>query len=227
MGDLIAGPYAPPENVTRILSRVRQSGIRKLDTAYLGQLGMNEAMAPRSLRALQFLGFIDKTGAPLQTLADYYAATSDEAACELFAAAIRSSYEVIFRAVNPASDGREKIEQAFRVMAPPGQRNRMVTLFLGLCRQAGLPVLEPPSDRPATKVVNRISRSKPVEKGVPISEPRAANTSIHEPVRPQPSSNNLLEKLLDKFPEFDPAWSDDLKSSWFSGFGKLQDELQK
>lgn len=37
-----------------------------------------------------------------------------------------------------------------------------------------------------------------------------------------------LEKLLlSKFPSFDPAWPDDVKTKWFEGFNKLMEQFKK
>jgi hypothetical protein len=36
-----------------------------------------------------------------------------------------------------------------------------------------------------------------------------------------PSSIVLAEKLLQRLPEFDPTWSDELKSTWLSAFLEL------
>jgi hypothetical protein len=33
--------------------------------------------------------------------------------------------------------------------------------------------------------------------------------------------------LLSKFPSFDPAWPDDVKTKWFEGFNQLMVELKK
>jgi hypothetical protein len=56
---------------------------------------------------------------------------------------------MIFRAVDPVQDPRIKVFNAFRTMKPQGQWDRMTTLFLGLCRAAGLDVKEAPPNRAA------------------------------------------------------------------------------
>ncbi len=37
----------------------------------------------------------------------------------------------------------------------------------------------------------------------------------------------MVEKLLDKFPKFDPTWPDEIKTKWFEGFSKLHDDFKK
>jgi hypothetical protein len=143
-------PYAAPENVVRVLDRVHKNGLRgKLDPAFLGQLGITENLVPRTLRALEFLGFTkeDEEGAATPLL-EQYVVSGEEDGKALLAEALRKSYESIFRAVDPERDSRDKINTAFKVMRPQSQWNRMVTFFLGMCRAAGMNVLEPPKERP-------------------------------------------------------------------------------
>ena len=186
------GPYAPPENVGRVLAKVRQSGVRTLDTDFLSQLGIHVAMAPRTIRALEFLGFTDKAGVPAPLLQQYYAAATEDDAKALLANAIKSSYEIVWRAASPEAESREKIEQAFRLMEPAGQRNRMVTLFLGLCRLAGISVKDPPSSRPGGTNQSRPPRTqqtKPSKNGTETIAP-----VVIEP--PLPSKNGVGNEVL-------------------------------
>jgi hypothetical protein len=42
------------------------------------------------------------------------------------------------------------------------------------------------------------------------------------------SQNISLEQLLlSKFPSFDPAWPDEVKTKWFEGFNKLMEQFKK
>jgi hypothetical protein len=37
----------------------------------------------------------------------------------------------------------------------------------------------------------------------------------------------VQEKLLDKFPEFDPAWDQELQKKWFDGFERFLAVIKK
>jgi hypothetical protein len=37
--------------------------------------------------------------------------------------------------------------------------------------------------------------------------------------------NTIVDRLLDKFPEFDPAWAPEVQAKWFEAFAKLQQQL--
>jgi len=141
-------PYAAPENVLRVLQRVRQTGLKgRIDSDYLRQLGINEGMISRTLGTLEHLGFIAEDGSPT-TLLDRFKVTGEDEWQAVLQEAIRASYATIFRAVDPASDDRNKVLTAFKPMQPNGQWVRMTTLFLGLCEASGIPVKEPPRNRP-------------------------------------------------------------------------------
>lgn len=140
-------PYASPENIVRVLGRVRKGGVRRIDGDFLTQIGIGDGMIARTLRTLAFLGLIADDGSLTPLFEEYVVAGEDDAKAVL-QGAVRKAYDVIFRAVDPATDDRAKIHTAFRTMQPSGQWGRMVTLFLGLCQAAGITVKEPPSNRP-------------------------------------------------------------------------------
>lgn len=180
-------PYAPTENVLRVLNKARSGGLRgAIDVPYLTQLGIEQSMAPRSVRALRFLGFIQEDG-NLTSLMEQYVRASDEEAQTLLRGAIEGAYALVLRAVDPESDTRAKIFNAFRMMKPQGQWDRMVTLFLGLCRAAGMDVKEAPparsgrldSPREARNVRAREVRAvRSTGKSSPPSDPEKMRWSI-------------------------------------------------
>lgn len=62
-----------------------------------------------------------------------------------------------------------------------------------------------------------INSSKPQEYSIP-PDPRADKGKDNSARRADP---NWAEQLLAKFPQFDPAWPDDVKSKWFDAFDRL------
>jgi hypothetical protein len=53
---------------------------------------------------------------------------------------------------------------------------------------------------------------RPARRGPPPSKPPAAPTG---------AAIDIKTQLVGKFPDFDPAWPDDIKAKWFEGFQKL------
>jgi hypothetical protein len=140
-------PYASPENVLRVLARARKGGVNKIDPDFLLQIGIGDGMVARTQRALEYLGFVSEDGSLTPLMTRYVEASEDDAQAVLLSA-IRDAYAVVLRAVDPATDDRAKVTNAFRTMKPSGQWGRMVTLFLGLCSAAGIEVVDPVTNRP-------------------------------------------------------------------------------
>ncbi len=143
-------PYAPPSAVMGVIDQFRERGLpTPFTTDVLIRASVTEALAPRTLAALQLLDFIDGTGNPTETLSALRLAPTDEFADRL-AAHIRNVYAPIFAFTNPAEDTALRVRDAFRGYQPIGQQVRMVTLFLGLCQRAG--IVETASQRqPSTR----------------------------------------------------------------------------
>jgi hypothetical protein len=191
-------PYASPENVVRVLDKVRANGLKgDIDEHFLLQLAIGEGMIARTLRAFEFLGFIEKGGSPTERLKAYIVSDDDEAK-SILGTALLSAYDLIFRAVSPADD-RAKVFNAFRMMKPQGQWDRMVTLFLHLCREAGMEVKDPPPNRGGKgEILRREPRAK-LRTFLPAAAKSVVPALPPAPLRPpmDPALVALSDKLRD------------------------------
>lgn len=136
-------PYAPPATVMSVIQRHRQVAVPHFDVPTLTRIGVSESLAPRTLQSLKLLQLVTDEGAPTEEFERLRKSPSAEFEQELLAI-IQNAYGAVFSIVDPTSAGVEQVEDAFRHFTPAGQRGRMVTLFLGLLREAGV---EGPSDR--------------------------------------------------------------------------------
>ncbi len=131
-------PYAPATSVISVIKRYRERGLPEpVDNKILKSVGITHGVAPFTLVALRFLGLLDVSGCHTEKFDVLRRASSETYPLELLQI-IQSAYTEIFVIVDPAQDTRERIEDAFRQYDPQAQRDRMVALFLGLCREAGL-----------------------------------------------------------------------------------------
>ncbi len=98
------------------------------------------------------------------------------------------------------------------------------TFYLHAARYCGIPLgsrLEP----------NTARRGRPPGGGVR----RRTRTKLHDAAAenamsaaaPLHHTSSYEDRLLDKFPAFDPAWPDNLKQSWFDGFKQFQEMSRK
>jgi len=223
-------PYAPLENVLRVLVKARSgSGRGVIDTPYLIQLGVNDSMAPRAVRTLAFLGFIGEDGNPTPLLDEYVEGSEDEARMVL-RQALERSYASIFRAVNPETDTRQRILNAFRTMKPRGQWDRMTTLFLGLCREAGMEVKEAPPVRSGKDSPRepRKPRIQPLKS--PATRPDKARWTVegegdrtwfNDMLGPRPSRETLDPSLLAFLGKLRDIESLESLDTWYQAFKGL------
>jgi hypothetical protein len=140
-------PYAAAANVLAVLDRARRVNLpERVNSDWLEILGIPEVSRGRVLEALRFLRFITDDGRPTDLLRSYAGAPDDEVR-ELLAAAIRDAYADDFGRIDPATDTQPRVIAAFRRYQPRSQTNRMVMLFLGLARSAGIAVQDAPRER--------------------------------------------------------------------------------
>jgi hypothetical protein len=96
---------------------------------------------------------------------------------------------------------------------------KSVTFFLKAVKDAGLKV------SPHIKAV-RVSKTGTARQKRGPSEKSESPTSKELAPAVQPEEVSWEKALLSKFPSFDPAWPDEIKSKWFDDFKALM-ELKK
>ncbi|MBP6570258.1 MAG: DUF5343 domain-containing protein [Gemmatimonadales bacterium] len=116
----------------------RDRGLAKPFTPdVLVRAGVTDSLVPRVLNSLEAIGLIDEAGFPTPALDGLRRATTEEFPARL-AEIVREAYSEVFAFTDPATDDAVRVADAFRAFTPPGQRGRMVTLFIGLCEAAGI-----------------------------------------------------------------------------------------
>ncbi|MGH7116913.1 MAG: DUF5343 domain-containing protein [Stellaceae bacterium] len=108
-----------------------------LNPDVLARAGISASLIPRTLQAVQALGLIDENGTPSATLEGVRLAPEAEYK-QRIADWLRAAYADALQFVNPAMATESQIRDAFRNYNPIGQQDRMVMLFTGLFREAGL-----------------------------------------------------------------------------------------
>jgi len=103
----------------------------------LGALGIPDGNQARTLAALRFVGLIDEEGNSTEQFNRITNAGTEEYP-EVLAETVREAYNPIFTMVDPAQDSDVAIYDAFRQYHPEAQRPRMLSLFRGLCEEAGI-----------------------------------------------------------------------------------------
>jgi len=140
-------PYPPPSNVVSVLQHLRTHNLPdRFDGEYLRDIGIPEGTIGRTLFALRFLKLIDEGGLLTEPLKSIHTSTDEEYKAVL-SGLIREAYKDTFNVVDPSQETQDKILNVFRKYTPASQRDRMVTFFLGMCREAGITTLDVPKAR--------------------------------------------------------------------------------
>jgi len=198
------------------------------------------------MQALKLLDLVDEDGNPSQEFTDLSKAKSDEYPSRL-QAIIRAAYADVFSFVDPTKNSLKEIEDAFRTYNPRSQRARMVSLFLALCREAGIQTPVPPKDpnthqgaSPSTPRVVRKPRTNTTQRprrvviygdtpgavrGGGIRGFGAGKSAAMLAYGPQGAPPSAIMGLLTQLPEPGSGWTQRQRDNFLNALGAVLDLL--
>ena len=187
-------PYASTGTIIKVIEKHRQVGLQTMSLQRLQQIGVTEALAPRTLHALTFLGFYDEEGNVTPEFDALRHAQEHDFKPRL-AALLQEAYAPILEVLNPATATPLDVENAFRGYRPTGQLPRMVQLFMGLMIYAELMPEDRRKPPPGTSQQGtRTPKKRPAGERGPSGTPSAPGAG-HEPQseRPVPEPLSRLD----------------------------------
>lgn len=205
-------PYAPVDNVLRVIHRLRERGLPELlSFGALQSIGIPAGNAPRTLAALRFLGLVGEEDQRTDRMEQLRRATTDQYQ-EVLAHILRDAYEPIFTLVDPATHNEMDVHDAFRQYEPQAQRRRMVTLFLGLCREAGIAPGGPPERRSRRR--RQAIRVEPATVQA-RAEPATIGVGLHEEPQQETGGTDyrLISALMQQLPK-SGKWTKERRDKW-------------
>ena len=191
-GDKLVAPYAAIDNVLKVLYHVRDRQLPKLvDQKALGLVGVPEGNVSRTLAALRFFKLIDDEGQPTPTFRRLE--RSGDEFPSLLAEIIKAAYAVVFEYADPATATDTELFRAFGTYEPHAQAQRMITLFKGLCQEAGLMT----ANSPELPVRRRRARATPnaVVKPTPLAQAQQAPVTPMATSGPDPGMEGFLNRF--------------------------------
>lgn len=203
-------PYAPSSVVIDLIRRHRDRGLPgPINAETLQRASVSDSLIPRTLQALATLDLVDENGSPTALFESIRLAPEAEYKKRL-EEWLRTAYADAFAFVDPSKDDATRIHDAFRSYQPTGQRDRMVTLFQGLCAEAGLIAEKEkaaksssPRVRAKPSAVIRFSTPQPL-KADPATTTSTLSNSLPSPLSGllatlPPASQGWTEKQRDMF----------------------------
>ena len=173
------------------------------------------------LAAMRYLNLINTEGTPQPILARFVD-TEEAKQSEIVSEILKDRYAFVFTTLDLSRATMEELEKRFKEVGITGSTvGRAVGFFLGAADAGGIQ-LSPHIKKSAPSAAPRTSRPRGKRR------PKINNGKPHEnlPPPPQQTPSPLTERLMDKFPEFDPSWPDEIKKQWFAGFGELMDRTK-
>jgi len=207
--------YVPYATLISALENLRTHGIPgtgKIDKSIWDT--QSGAIQGQLLIAFRFLGLIDDNNRVLPNLPLLTKSSPEERKGQLKRIIEEKYKSIVSLDLNTISQGQ--LEEAFRAMNVSGSTLvRAVRFFVKACQECGIPI----SKRVSEKVRGAAS-SIPRKRKASNGGKREEEDSHRDPGLGN-QAKAIEDKLLDKFPPFDPSWSDELKTKWFEGFERL------
>lgn len=236
------GPYAPYVNVLTVIRHARERDLKEPVTSQLiTTIGIPEGNTTRTMQALRFLKLLDEEGYLTDNFKTISNAPSDEYP-DLLAQILKDAYGVVFMALDPAKATDQQYVNAFRLYQPKAQRARMIALFKGLCREAGLipggsPEMLTRSHTTTNKPgksstsANGAGKTSSQPKDAPF-EPEAFHVSTYsasQPVTVTPITSTqeytILLGMLNKLPFAKKRWTQIQREKWLKAVAATLDLL--
>jgi hypothetical protein len=221
-------PYAPPSAVIALIVGFRERGYATPFTPeVLGRAGVSESLVNRTLQALKLLDLLGADGNPTSQFEELKRVRGDEEYREKLKEWLYAVYADVLKYADPTKDAPSRVTEAFRGYQPEGQRQRMVTLMLGLFEYAGLPLHAEATKRVAPAPAVKPKRSIPQQPASrrPAPKQRITNTPAGSPAA-DPSASGLppqLVGLLHAIPRNGQGWTEERRDGFLKAFTAVLD----
>ncbi len=222
-------PYTSIGNMLILLEKIRKGWTpNQVDKGEMEHVGITAGNASRTISALEYLALINEDGKPTETWKAIATSTTNDYP-KVLEGILRNAYPSIFELHPTPADATDiEIGNAFAKSEPLNQRARMVSLFRGLCQEAGLIAGDPLTRE--RKPVSSLSNKKASEK---TNTDNSVNTEIAksrfsppDKINPSLKWYNDLETLLSRLPDPDnPKWTQAKKDSWLTALQSMLDLL--
>jgi hypothetical protein len=211
-------PYAPAKTVLDIMDRYRGRGLPVPITAeVLARASVPESLIARTIQSLRILDLIDANGMPADAFEAIRLAPEADLKATL-AKWLEATYADILQLIDPATTSDANLADAFRYYQPQGQQPRMITLFTGLFRAAGIGPEKPKAEgRP--RIVRAVGNAAGSAKVRATSQRR-------EPPPPAPTPPALhpaLTGLLASLPRDGSGWTRPDRDRFLNAVGAVLD----
>lgn len=211
-------PYVSYRTFRNFIDGLQMGMPSRIDRSYWGER-YSGSTGTQLMTSLRFLELIDANGTPQLRLRQLVSAKGAQRT-EILKQIVHSTFDFVSdRTIDPQVATYAQLEEAFfKTYQVTGDvARKCIKFFINLESDAGV-TLSPYIMRRSKTIRTSTSRKS-------IRKSATAGTNRNE--LPPATANGIAsqttwqEKVLEKFPTFDPAWSDEVKLKWFDAFNTL------
>ena len=210
-------PYMGWATWQRLLEGLKTFNPPYLDRSYFDSLGFSGTQCSQAVRTLSFLGLITGAKRPTEKLQLLISAENDNYK-RTFREILQDAYKPFFDDPGPQNATIGALENYLRnTGAQGGVVDKCITFFLSAAKEADIPLspqLARELGRGAGRHLSTLRRKTSRHPARLASEEGMDNQTGRLPV-------DLAQSLLEKFPDFDPTWSDEVCQKWLEAFLEL------
>jgi hypothetical protein len=211
-------PYVSYRTFCNFVDGLQQRVPSRIDRSYWGNI-LSGSTGTQLMAALRFLGLIDANGKPTERLKPLASAKGEPKAQLLREIASEAFSFVLDSSLDLESATYAQLEEVFHntFQLTDDVRRKCVKFFIALVSDAGVALS--PFITKRTRSVYTSAGTKTIAKRIAGRTNR--NSLVPKTSDELPGQSAWHRMLLDKFPNFDPAWNDEIKLKWFAAFDEM------
>lgn len=218
-------PYVSYRTFQNFVDQMRDEGIPpRLDSSVMRKY--SGSVQSQLKTGLRFLGFIDDEDRTTPQFRDFVTAEGEDRK-QLLKQILVSSYSFLFnndqRDFDLTVATPQQFSEKFRETGISGDTLRKAeAFFINLASEVELEL--------SKRIVSgRTSGDKPRKKrtSTKARQKAATDQSTSSAMSSRNRRELMLDRLMEKFPGFDPDWDEEAQKKWFDQFGNLMDVLRE
>jgi hypothetical protein len=212
----IPPPYVAYRTFQNFLDSLRVGMPNRIDRSLMGS--MSGAIQGQLIATLKYLELVSPVGVPSEKLSALVKSEGVERKRNLLDI-LRASYRFLFSGgFDLMTATARQLEEQFTNAGVSGETVRKcIAFFIAAAKEAEVPLSPYISSVKGARNIGQRARRSPVG--------TTGQVNVVEKVEPtdqaQGTTITWSQLLLSKFPSFDPAWSDEVKTKWFDAFDRL------
>jgi len=224
-------PYVSYRTFHNFVERLHQQGTpQRIDRSYWSSI-LSGSTGPQLMAAMRFLDLVDANGKPTEQLKLLVPAEGERRA-QLVRGITTAAFSFVLKSnLDLANATYAQLEEGFcsTYNLTDDVKRKCVKFFIAMAGDAGMTIS--PHIIRHTRSANNGSGTRAITKKTSLKNDRSYSVPqikkipqdkyIPQIAAELPENSAILIKLIDKFPNFDPAWNDELKLKWIATFDEL------